>query len=207
MKRIVEKPTDKLLIEITLTLIDEHRGVRGVTLREITRKAGCKHTNVYNYFESFEELLWSSLAEVVNQNMEFTNQRMCECIEQEKLLIKFTESQIEFAASHPGLYQFMWVESLSGTPPAAVRKVIHSPYLHFFELMKKTIAIDICDREIQQIADIIHGYMHGEICKLINGRYFGKTKESYSQYIVENVIRIFSSLIPKNQNINGGQVK
>jgi len=199
MRRIDEKQRDKLLIEKTLTLIDEHNGLRGVTLREITRKAGCKHTNLYNYFDSFEDLLWSSLAEVVKQNMDFTNQRMNGCIEQEQLLVKFTESQVEFAANHPGLYHFMWEESLIGEPPTAISEVIHSPNLHFFELMKKIISVDICDKDIQQVADIVHGYLHGEICKFINDRYFGKTKEDYKHYIIDNVIRIFSSLVPENK--------
>lgn len=193
MERVSEKPMDKLLIEKTLVLIDEHRGLRGVTLREITKEAGCKHTNVYNYFDSFEDLLWSSLAEVIKQNIEFTNQKMMEYREPEQLLIKFTEGQVEFAVEHPGLYHFMWLESLKGIPPAAVREVIQSPYSCFLDFVKN-IAVDRTDMEIQQIADIIHGYMHGEICKFISGRYFKKSEEDCCNYIVNNVIRIFISL-------------
>jgi AcrR family transcriptional regulator len=207
MKSDADKPIDRLLIDITLTLIDEHKGLRGVTLREITRRAGCKHTNLYNYFNSFEDLLWSSLAEAVNQNVNFTNQRMMGSCEPNQLLVEFTESQVEFAVEHPGLYHFIWLDSLNGTPSDDISKVIHSPSQYFYEFIKTTIAADISDREIKQIADITLGYLHGGICKLINGRFFEKTKEEYCHYIVENTTRILTSLIPGDQVIKGGQIR
>lgn len=205
MKRDTDTPIDRLLIDITLDLIDEHKGLRGVTLREITKKAGCRHTNVYNYFGSFEDLLWSSLAETIRRNMEYTDHRLQEARGKESLLGAFVESQVEFAMDHPGLYHFMWLESLKGTPSASTFKVIHTPYDEFSGFISEITGTGASDTEIRQIADIIHSYMHGEICKMIKGRIFEKTEEDNSSYIVENVIKIHAVLTNDCKDQKGGK--
>ena len=44
----------------TLELIAEEGGSLSVNLRAISRRMGCAHTNVYNYFASYGDLLWAA---------------------------------------------------------------------------------------------------------------------------------------------------
>lgn len=54
-------------IAALLELLDEEHTPRSVNLRQISRRIGCAHTNAYNYFDSFESLLWHSLAEIIQK--------------------------------------------------------------------------------------------------------------------------------------------
>ena len=46
-------------VEATPVLIAERGGSKGVNRREISKRIGCAHTNVFHYFARFEDLLWA----------------------------------------------------------------------------------------------------------------------------------------------------
>ena len=45
------------IVDHALALIAEKGTSRDVNLREISRRVGCAHTNIYNYFASLQDLL------------------------------------------------------------------------------------------------------------------------------------------------------
>ena len=58
-RRIMRKGiTKEQVVETTLKLIKDSENIRSVNLRGVAREIGCAHTNLYNYFSSFDELLW-----------------------------------------------------------------------------------------------------------------------------------------------------
>ena len=60
------RPTADRFVDTTLELIAEQGGSQGVNLREVARRIGCAHTNVYNYFDSYDDLLWSAFRRVLD---------------------------------------------------------------------------------------------------------------------------------------------
>jgi len=59
--------TKEQIIETALDLLKDKSDIRSVNLREIARVLGCAHTNLYNYFPSFNDLLWEAHMEIENQ--------------------------------------------------------------------------------------------------------------------------------------------
>ena len=51
------KISKELIVETALALINEEGSSSKVNLREIARRLGCAHTNIYNYYPSLDELL------------------------------------------------------------------------------------------------------------------------------------------------------
>jgi AcrR family transcriptional regulator len=161
------------LAELTLSLIERTGGLRQVNLREVARLANCSHTNVYNYFGSFEDLLWATLDLAIERLVAHTESAMEGQTRPEGMFRVFIDSQVEFALSHPGCYRFIWLEGLSGTPPAQVAERIQRTSRLFAETVRNTVAPTAKPATVERAARIIHGYLHGEICKLICARLVG----------------------------------
>ena len=64
-------------IDETLELIAEKGGSQEVNLREIARRIGCAHTNAYNYFVSFDELLWAAFRRGLKRYGEYLVHDLC----------------------------------------------------------------------------------------------------------------------------------
>ena len=181
-------PTPARLLNAAIAAIEEAGGCRGVNLRGIAQAAGCAHTNVYNYFSSYEALLWGALAEALERMSTFTQRRLDAVREPEEAVRAFVEAQIDFAVEHPGLYRLVWLEALAGAPPPAIRDRLAAMRIRWIQVMTGRPLRQLSAAVARRADDILHGYVHGEICKLICGRVLpaGTTAESRVR-IVANV--------------------
>jgi len=118
-------PTASRLVENAVALIEESGGSKGVNLRMIAKRVGCAHTNVYNYFDSFEDLLWGAFLAILKRWVEFTRARVGAQVDQPGLLRAFVQTQVAFAVEHPGWYRFVWLEKLPGQPPPPVLELLN----------------------------------------------------------------------------------
>jgi AcrR family transcriptional regulator len=158
------------LVDLTLDLIERMGGLRQVNLREVARLAKCSHANLYNYFSSFEDLLWATLDRAIERLVAHTETAMQRHARPEGMFHVFVASQIDFALSQPGAYRLIWLETLSGNlPPAVALRIRRTPTL-FAETLRKTMAPSAHPATVERAARIIHGYLHGEICKLVCAR-------------------------------------
>jgi len=166
-KNRINKITPDLLLDLTLEMIDEHQSSKGVNLREIAKRAGCAHTNIYNYFKNLEELIWHALAKAYKLLGQYTIKKIGPEYNPSQFFVKLIESQIDFALEHPGLHRFMWLEPAPGSPPKSVmkywNKFLQDFVLMIFALSDKKLSQNQCE----SIAEIILGYIHGEIPNLL----------------------------------------
>ena len=126
LRKLHPNPTSERLIEITVNLIDENGGLQGVNLRKIAKLAGCAHTNVYNYFQNFEGLLWAALERILKRWLQYTEEQEqgSPDLEPDTFLARAIASQLDFALEHSGWYRFIWLEPLSGSPPPEVMEIL-----------------------------------------------------------------------------------
>ena len=186
LRKLHPNPTSERLIEITVNLIDENGGLQGVNLRKIAKLAGCAHTNVYNYFQNFEGLLWAALERILERWLQYTEEQEqgSPDLEPDTFLARVIASQLDFALEHSGWYRFIWLEPLSGSPPPEVMEILQKMQINFIDMLK-SLSIGTHDHEhMERVSTIIHGYLHGEICKVINGR--ASRREKYRSNIIVN---------------------
>ncbi len=192
-KRTNKNITPELLLRLTLEMIDEHHSSKGVNLREIAKRAGCAHTNIYNYFKNLEELIWYALAHSYKFLAQYIMKKIGTEYNASQFFAKLIESQIDFALEHPGLYRFMWLEPAPGTPPKSVmkywNKFIDDFVLMIFALSDKKLNHEKCEI----IAEIIMGYIHGEISDMIQLPKKKNTKEK--ERITKNAQILLEALI------------
>src|ERR1035437_9524560 len=99
------------LVECAVALIDEQGGTQGVNMRAVAARAQCAHTNVYNFFENYEALLWAALGMALDRHVRYIMDRIgssrAKGLNAYKILL---HSQVDFARDHTGLYRFISFE-------------------------------------------------------------------------------------------------
>lgn len=96
----LESARKEAFIDAVLSMLDEGMSLRELNLRKVAKQVGCAHTNAYNYFTSYEELLWWSLKGAL--------ERMTAMVDPEHGGL--TEAYVEFALDHPAWYRLIWLE-------------------------------------------------------------------------------------------------
>jgi AcrR family transcriptional regulator len=182
------------LVDITLQLIEQNNGCRGVNLRQIAARAHCAHTNVYNYFDSLEALFWAALDLALERLINHTLTQLQSPAGKSAPLRHFLRSQLDYSIAHPAHYRLFWLEPLSGKPSPQVMKRLEEMRVFWSHLIATDIIanskIVLTDADLIWAGQIIHGYFHGELCKLVSRREFITTSIDVRERIVGNTLAL-----------------
>jgi len=171
-------------VKAVLDMLDEGASLRELNLRKVARRVGCAHTNVYNYFESFENLLWWSLKHALEHMASMVDPAQGDLV----------SSYVDFALDHPGWYRLIWLDPLSGNPPAGVAEYLPVPA----EILTRWVE----DRaggasDTSEKIWIFHGYLHGELSAITAGRVTGR-REELTERVISGAGRLFRLLFNTN---------
>lgn len=189
----------ELILETTLSLIDENRSIRDVSLRVIAKKVGCAHTNLYNYFGSLEEIFWETLGELLLIMIEFCGRGLDKEKEDEIRIFLVFSNLIDFCMNHPGWYSFIWFENIGGKPSPRVVEILKKPGGKLTDLIQ--MANNISQERAKLIYDILHSYMHGELSKWINKRSFINNKEEIKKVILFKINYLYKLLMQDTDQV------
>jgi AcrR family transcriptional regulator len=189
-----EKPMARRYIEAALESIDRNRSLDGADLRKVSRSLGCAHTNLYNYFGSLDDLLWRALVEAVERLMEHTRQAMAGAAGREEAFRVFIGSQVDFARAHPGWYRFIWMDPLKGEPAAELVPRLARPGVEFARYLAGFAPRSLPPEAAARAADIIHGYLHGALSRMVAGRYVEGEPAHFRETLIANAQLVFEML-------------
>jgi AcrR family transcriptional regulator len=195
MKTYKSHISKEVILETTLCLIDENGGIKNVTLRDIAKKLGCAHTNLYNYFNSLDEILWESLGQVLLKMIDYVDANLDTETDPEENFYLVLSNIIDFSMDHPGWYKLIWLESISGKPSDEVIKILRKPGEGFTCGLIKASSNQLSEEKANQIGDILHGYLHGELCKWINNRRFINSSQETKLKLLSNLKCLYRLLI------------
>jgi AcrR family transcriptional regulator len=196
------------LVEAGLTLIDEAEGCRGVTLRAIANRAGCAHTNVYNYFPSLESVFWECLLEAQRRNMEFLGRQVARAAPGSLEVVgALVGAHLDFALAHPGWYRLIWLEPVDQHVPPELLPRLKQPRGTIATMLRPLFGPEVSEADLRRIADLLHTYVHGAICKLIARRTLADQEPADPQRMVENTLLLLrllgSDLTPRDPDTKG----
>ncbi|MFD3449902.1 TetR/AcrR family transcriptional regulator [Microbacteriaceae bacterium 4G12] len=187
------KLTKEIILEKTLALVDKRNGIRSVTLRDIAKEVGCTHTNLYNYFDSLDDIFWEALGKVLNMIMDYTTYGFNAQNGSEKGVNLILANLIDFYMNHPGWYRLVWLDSLNGKPSVEVEAILHKPSIGFAELIRAEKG-EIMEEDAHTTGEIMMHYLNGEMCALINGRSFVNDREQVKQKLLFNLKNLYRLL-------------
>lgn len=192
-------PTSERYIEATLELVAERGGSTHVNLREISRRIDCAHTNVYNYFESREDLLWHAIRRVIQQYGDAIAFGLDGAKTRHSNFRQFMRNMVEWPIQNPGLHRLISSDPLN--PEQIPQDIIDTVTImkDWIAQMFKALANDqIEGKDLADLVDIMLGYLDGEIFNLINGRVL--PGEDIAGRIVNNLERLFALLTAKKHD-------
>ena len=157
-----------VFIGAVLEMLDEGVGLRDLNLRRVAKRAGCSHTNAYNYFVSYDELLWWSLRGALERMVTLAEPASEDLI----------DVYVRYALDHPAWYRLVWLDPLTEPPPAEVAEYLAVPARVFATWVATNLwrgdqgggALDLATR-------VLHGYLHGELAAITTGRVAGRRDE------------------------------
>ena len=186
------KPTPDRFIDTTLELIAEQGGSQGVNLREVARRMGCAHTNVYNYFASFDHLLWASFRRVLDDYEAHLFSGLDDSVSGDGLLQQLVTRLVAYPQQHPGWYRFIGSDPITtGDFPADIlEKVVEMKQQLFATFRRCAPGADSAVTD--EACNIIYAYIDGETFNLINERVV--PGEDVAGRIVGNSLHLFEVL-------------
>ena len=180
-------------IQTALEAIADEGGSLDVNLRQIARRMGCAHTNVYNYFDSFGDLLWAAFRRGLQTYAERLIRGLDVSLDAREYLRRVIANLAAFPQEQPGLYRFI------GSDPLVIDEVPEDVMVQVTQ-MKRWLAM-ACEAAAgpgvdpdgaREAADIMLAYIDGETLNIINGRVV--PDEDPAARVEANAMRIFGLL-------------
>lgn len=192
-KRIKSGPTAEQFISETVALIEEKGGSHDVNLREVSRRVGCAHTNAYNYFASFEALLWASYHRAILIYDDYMTRDLLISSPDYASFRLVIERLVKFPLDHPGLYRFIGSDNLpiENMPPEVI-DAVRMLKGKFIEGVKNMNRPKMNLSDALEISNILLAYISGESFDYINGRVL--PDEDLPERTVKNALRIYGCL-------------
>ena len=186
------KPTADRFVEATLELIAEQGGSLNVNLREVARRIGCAHTNVYNYFDSFDDLLWTAFRRVLDDYSDHFTHGLDKSLSRDEYLHRLIGNLVAYPQRNPGFYRFIGSDPISaGVFPADILATVVEMKRQLFEAFRHC-APGTDTAAVDEACDIVYAYIDGETFNLINQRVV--PGEDIAGRMLNNAIRLFRLL-------------
>lgn len=197
---MASKITKELIIDTTLDLINDKEGIYHVNLREIARKLGCAHTNLYNYFNNFEEILWQALKCTFLRLLDYVTLDIENIYNTDLRLEYFFSRFIEFYIYNKGWFKLIWFDKISENRPEESTEIIHRAVDILTNILYESYSDVITKEQSHYILHTVHCYLHGEVSIYISGKGLIKEEIQFKNYVTKECIKITKLLILSIQN-------
>lgn len=185
----------ELIVETALELMRNKSDLRGLNLREIARTLGCAHTNLYNYFPSYNNLLWETHAALQKIFMEMLLEKLDKANTPEMRLTYFFEACVEMYLDNKGWFRLAWHEYIEGDRPQAdietteaTNKMLNQ---HIAEIWKELYGQYPNRDGTKRVLHNTHSYIVGEISNYFLGRGWIQNETALKVYITGEAVSMF----------------
>lgn len=182
------------IIGVTLALIKDKENIRSVNLREIARHLGCAHTNLYNYYEDLDAILWDAMDEVLHKSLANLSEGIEKIDDYNIKLDYFYRRFVEFYLENRGWFVLCWFEKLRGSRPQKNYDLTVKAVDYFADIItdvfQRIDGIKLTPKESKYILHNVHCYLHGEVSIYLAGRGLIKEETEFKNYVVEVCVKM-----------------
>ena len=187
------KPTADRFIDTTLELIAEKGGSQEVNLREIARRVGCAHTNVYNYFANLDDLMWAAFRRELKHYGGYLIRNLDDSLSPDEFIHRLITNLASYPQENPGGYRFIASDPIDlETIPEDILVSVSGMKDWLFDVLETVHAPGLDREDAARISNIVLAYIDGETLNLINGRVV--PGEDVKGRVVENSLRLIADL-------------
>ena len=187
--------TKEQIIETALELMQNKSDLRGLNLREIARTLGCAHTNLYNYFPSYHDLLWETHSALLKEFMKILTKKLDIAETANLRLSYFFEAFVELYLDNKGWFRLAWHETIEGNRPQediettqATTQMLNQ---HLSDIWKELYGNYPDADKTKRVLHNTHCYIVGEISNYLSGRGLIEEEAELKVYITREAVRMF----------------
>jgi AcrR family transcriptional regulator len=187
--------TKEQIVHTTLELMQNKNDLQGLNLREIARALGCAHTNLYNYFPSYKDLLWETHAALQEMFMEILTEKLKTVKSAELRLNCFFKAFVDMYVENKGWFRLAWHEYIgSERPPKDLEATVKTNMelnRHIAQIWNELTGEYPDAEQIKRVLHNTHCYIVGEISNYLLGRGLIENEVELKTYITAEATRMF----------------
>ncbi len=192
------------VIETALKLIDE-TGTK-INFRDIARELNCAHTNLYNYFDSFDALLWEAQEAIMRQLQSSIDDNTARETEPETKLAAFFHSFVDFYLKHKGWFYLSWFEPLRSPRPKThydlAVSTVNAMLNTLKDISRQMNHSPVSEDEMKFYLHNVHSYIIGELSIFFSGRSLIQDETQFKDYVNMYAVMILKAFLDKSQSKN-----
>lgn len=185
------------VIETVLALFDKGEGK--INFRDIAREMGCAHTNLYNYFESFDAVLWEAQEAIMQRLQHGIDDGLNSTAEPEEKLTAFFRAFVDFYLAHKGWFALAWFEPLDSPRP----KTHYDRTVSTVNAMLKSLAdisLQMNSRAVSEddmrfTLHDVHCYIVGELAIFFSGRSLIRDEAQFRAHVNAQAVKMLKSML------------
>lgn len=187
--------TKEQIVETALELMRNKNDLRGLNLRGVARTLGCAHTNLYNYFPSYSDLLWEAHAALQEIFMETLIEKLKAADNAELRLNCFFRTFVTMYLDNKGWFRLAWHEYIGAERPQrdieATEKTNTELNRHISEIWQELSGAYPATEQARRILHNTHCYIVGEVSNYLLGRGLIENEAELKDYITREAISMF----------------
>jgi AcrR family transcriptional regulator len=175
------KLTKEFIIEKTIELINREGSSKDINFRGIARELDCAHTSIYNYFDSFDKLLFECMIVSIDNFRRYIHKEISVNTGFEKFIAAITG----YFFANKGIYRLLWLDNISEENMKKINETVERSENIFIPQMDK-MGIGFDGEKSKRLFNLLHSYLHGELAKFINGRSIFGSIDELNENIITN---------------------
>lgn len=196
------------VIDAALKLIDE-TGTK-INFRDIARELNCAHTNLYNYFDSFDALLWDAQEAIMRQLQSSIDENTDRETEPDAKLAAFFFSFVDFYLKHKGWFYLSWFEPLSSPRPKthydSAVSTVNAMLKALSDISRQMNQPPVPEDEMVFYLHNVHSYIIGELSIFLSGRSLLQDETEFRDYVNEYAVMILKAFLNNSQSKNAASL-
>lgn len=196
-----KKITKEQIISTALDLMRDKNELRTVNMREIARTLGCAHTNIYNYFPSYTDLLWETHTAILEVFMNTLEEKLFSVTTAEIKLRYFFDTFVQMYLDNQGWFRLLWLEYIGVDRPTSnietttkVHLALNHIIVNIWSELNRFVPDDAI---VNRVVHNTHCYIIGEVSNYISGRGLIENEAELREYIVKEAINLFTCCMRK----------
>lgn len=196
-----KKITKDQIISTALDLMRNRNELRTVNMREVARTLGCAHTNIYNYFPSYTDMLWETHTAILEVFMDTLREKISTATTAEMKLRYFFDTFVQMYLDNKGWFRLVWLEYIGDDRPQSNREAttkVHLELNHIIvSIWRELDGFAPDDTVVNRVVHNTHCYMIGEVSNYISGRGLIENEAELREYIVKESINMMTCCMRK----------
>lgn len=196
-----KKITQEEIIKTALDLMRDKNEPRTVNMREVARTLGCAHTNIYNYFTSYSELLWETHTALLEVFITTLQENLSMARTPEIKMAYYFDTFVQIYFKNKGWFRLAWLEYIGEDRPQSnkdTKKRVYQALNNIISgIWEEIMGVTPDSKTVDQVVHTTHCYIIGEVSNYISGRALISNEADLKEYIVKEGINILKLYMEK----------